>query len=74
MAKSPSLSFGTPADTPEPSVEGSLFSSSKRPAAAASASLREIMLLQEDTKARSYLSNLLGDLGRSTKLLNSNGF
>ena len=70
MAKSPS--FGTPADTPEPSNDGSLFTSSQRePAAAAgSASLRDIMRIQEDTKATVYLSNLLGDLGRSTKLLN----
>ena len=62
MAKSPS--YGTPADTPEPSVEGSLFASSHRePATAASASLRDIMRIQEDTKATVYLSNLLGDLG-----------
>ena len=64
MSKSPS--YGTPAETPEPSVEGSLFASSQKgPAAAAgSASLRDIMRIQEDTKATVYLSNLLGDLGK----------
>ena len=62
MANSPS--YGTPADTPDPSVEGSIFSSlHKEPAAAGSASLRDIMRIQEDTKATVYLSNLLGDLG-----------
>ena len=58
-----SLSFGTPAEGSETS--SFLASSSKRPATAESGSLAEIMKIQDDTKARSYLSNLLGDLGIS---------
>ena len=55
-----SLSFGTPAGSETSSF---LASSSKRPATAESGSLAEIMKIQDDTKARSYLTNLLGDLG-----------
>ena len=60
--------FATPVGSEDQSVHSSLIH--QEPAAVASASLVEIMKRQEDTKARSYLSNLLGDLGRSTKLVN----